>query len=90
MICAGDVTVGLPNSAIDEELAALPGEKLLVVGNHEFVNSWVRPKDYGFTAAYPTLVCDSDPSLLLTHESLATVPAGCANVHGHVLASLKK
>ena len=84
VICAGDVTVGPPNAAIDEELAALPGEKLLVVGNHEFVNNRARPKDYGFEAAYPTLICDSDPPLLLTHEPLETVPAGCANVHGHL------
>ena len=83
VICAGDVTVGPPNPAIDEELAALPGEKVLVVGNHEFVNL-PGAKDYGFEAAYPSLVCHSDPPLLLTHEPLETVPAGCANVHGHL------
>ena len=38
IICLGDVTVGASTPAIDEALAALPGNKLLVVGNHEFVN----------------------------------------------------
>ena len=84
VICAGDVTVGAPSRVIDEELAGLSGEKLLVVGNHEFVNNLADPKGYGFEAAYPTLVCDSDPPLLLTHEPLETVPAGAVNVHGHL------
>ena len=62
----------------------MPGEKLLVVGNHEFVNNLSDPKGYGFKAAYPTLVCDSDPPLLLTHEPLETVPAGAVNIHGYL------
>ncbi len=53
-------------------------------GNHEFFDNQARPKDYGFDAVYPTLMCDSDPPLLLTHEPLETVPAGCASVHGHL------
>ena len=52
----------------------LPGDKVLVVGNHECVKNRSQPKDYGFEAAYPTLVCETDPPLLLTHEPLETVP----------------
>ena len=32
----------------------------------------------------PTLLCETDPPLLLTHEPLKNVPAGCLNVHGHL------
>ena len=84
IICLGDVTVGPPVAAVDGALAALPGDKVLVVGNHEFVNNFPGAKDYGFEAAYPTVVCDSNPALLLTHEPLETVPAGCVNAHGHL------
>ena len=84
IICLGDVTVGPPVAAVDEVLAALPGDKILIVGNHEFVNNRPEPKDYGFEAAHPTLVCETDPPLLLTHEPLETVPAGAVNVHGHL------
>ena len=84
IICLGDVTVGPPVAAVDGALAALPGDKVLVVRNHEFVNNFPGAKDYGFEAAYPTVVCDSNPALLLTHEPLDTVPAGCVNVHGHL------
>ena len=41
-------------------------------------------QDYGFEAAYPTLVCETDPPLLLTHEPLETAPPGTANVHRHL------
>ena len=84
IVCLGDVTVGPPSPAVDEALAGLPGTKLLVVGNHEFVNNRELPKDYGFEALYPTLICESDPPLLLTHEPLERVPAGCISVHGHL------
>ena len=60
IVCLGDVTVGPPSSVIDEALAALPGTKLLVVRNHEFVNNRELPKDLGFEAIYSTLVCESD------------------------------
>ena len=84
VICAGDVTVGPPSPAVDKELAALPGEKVLVVGNHEFVNNMERVKDYHIETVYPTVVCETDPPLLLTHEPLETVPPGTVNVHGHL------
>ena len=65
VICLGDVTVGPANRTIDAALAKLPGEKLLVAGNHDVGG---RGKNYGFDAAYPTFVCETEPALLLTHE----------------------
>lgn len=58
--------------------------RVLVVGSHEFVNDLPGPKDHGFEAVYATLVCDSDRPLLLTHEPVETMPAGCAKVRGHL------
>ena len=81
VICLGDVTVGPASPAIDEALAALPGEKILVAGNHDVAGG---RKDYGFEVAYPTLVCETEPPLLLTHEPLTEVPAGSVSVHGHL------
>ena len=84
IICLGDVTVGVPKRGIDRALATLPGTRILVVGNHEFPIGGAGVKDYGFEAVYPTLVCETDPPLLLTHEPLDEVPVGAVNVHGHL------
>lgn len=84
IICLGDVTVGMANLGIDKALATLPGTRVLVVGNHEFPIGSAGVKDYGFEAVYPTLVCKTDPPLLLTHEPLDEVPVGAVNVHGHL------
>ena len=65
----------------------MPGEKILVAGNHDVGG---RGQDYGFEAAYPTLVCETEPALLLTHEPLTAVPAGAVNVHGHLHGALAK
>ena len=78
IICLGDITVGPARRAIDEALAMLPGDKILVVGNHEFPVGSDGVKDYGFDAVY-SLVCDMDPPLLLTREPLEKVPAGAVN-----------
>ena len=53
VICLGDVTVGPARRAIDEALAMLTGDKILVVGNHEFPVGSDGVKDYGFEAVYP-------------------------------------
>ena len=79
VICLGDVTVGPARRAIDEALAMLPGDKILVVGNHEFPVGSDGVKVYGFEAVYPPLVCDTDPPLLLPREPLEEVPAGAVN-----------
>ena len=84
IICLGDVTVGPATPAVNEVLGAMPGEKVLVVGNHEFAAGDRGVKGYGFEAVYPTLVCKTEPPLLLTHEPLTHVPPGTVNVHGHL------
>ena len=84
IICLGDVAVGIANRGIDNTLATLPGTRVLVVGNHEFPIGGAGVKDYGFDAVHPTLVCETDPPLLLTHEPLDVVPVGAVNVHGHL------
>ena len=42
-----DMTVGPPVAMLDDLLMMLPGDKVLVVGNHEFVKNRSQPKDYG-------------------------------------------
>ena len=84
IICLGDVTVGVAKRRLDQALATLPGTRILVVGNHEFPNGGAGVKDYGFEAAHPTLVCETDPPLLLTHKPLDVVPVRAVNVHGHL------
>ena len=86
ILCLGDVTVGARRAALDEALAALPGTKILVAGNHDMLVDR-PPKDYSFEAAYPTLVCETAPPLLMTHEPLKLVPRGCVNIHGHLPGS---
>ena len=84
IICLGDVTVGVANRRIDKALATLPGTSVLVVGDHEFPIGGAGVKDYGFEAVYTTLVCETDPPQLLTHEPLDEMPVGAVNVHGHL------
>ncbi len=84
IICLGDVTVGAASRGIDNALASVPGTRVLVVGNHEFPVGGAGVKDYGFEAVHPTLICETDPPLLLTHEPLNVVPVGAVNVHGHL------
>ena len=84
IVCLGDVTLREPSARILSKLSAMPGRKLLVAGNHDFVPAQEWPKTYGFDATLPTMVCNTGPTLLLTHEPLEAVPPGCVNVHGHI------
>ena len=84
IICLGDATVdGSVLAHHQEWWREAPGEKWLVLGNHDVdpVNQ-VRPLDVHRTAV--TVAAPGDPPLLLTHVPLLQVPAGCVNVHGHV------
>ena len=72
-ICLGDVTIGPALPAVDEAPAAPPGTKMVIAGNHDFAPLRPAPKNYSLEAVYPTLVCETDPTLLLTHEALDTV-----------------
>ncbi|MYD86143.1 MAG: hypothetical protein F4Y14_08145 [Acidobacteria bacterium] len=84
IICLGDVTLREPSARILSKLSRMPGRKLLVAGNHDFLPGQEWPKTYGFDATAPTMVCNTGPPLPLTHEPLETVPAHCVNVHGHI------
>ena len=84
VICGGDVA--LAGSLRPERLArvrAQPGEKLLVLGNHDMDRKG-RPSATGFDEQMMSMVIDNDPPLLLTHLPLDMVPPGTVNVHGHV------
>ena len=84
VICGGDVA--LAGSLDRERLArvqALPGRKLLVMGNHD-LNRRGRPTPTGFDEASMTMLIEHDTPLLLTHVPLDEVPPGCVNIHGHV------
>ena len=60
-----------------------PGRaKILVVGNHDLTGSGELRVD-GFDDIRSVLCIDGDVPLVFTHMPLATVPDGCANVHGH-------
>ena len=84
VICAGDVALG---KALDPprraRLDALPGRKVLVVGNHD-LGPTGKPTRAGSDEASMTLVIPGEPTLLVTHLPLSRVPAGEVNVHGHV------
>ena len=84
IICLGDATVDGNVAAHHQEWwREAPGEKWLVLGNHDVdpVNQ-VRPLAVDRTAI--TLAAPGEPPLLLTHVPLLAVPAGCVNVHGHL------
>lgn len=84
IVCLGDVTIGQPKRSTLVRMGALPGRKVLVTGNHDFMPGQEWPKSYGFDEVVPTLVCNTKPKLLMTHEPLETVPPGCWSVHGHI------
>ena len=84
IICGGDVALA---RALDPlrlaRLSAMPGRKVLVLGNHDFGPTG-KPSETGSDEASMTLVIPGEPTLLMTHIPLWNVPAGRVNVHGHV------
>ena len=85
IICLGDIAHPdmWRNRRTVLDLRNCPGERLLVLGNHDVdpVNQ-IRPFEIDRTAV--TLYAAGDPPLLLTHVPLLQVPHGAVNVHGHV------
>ena len=84
LVFVGDVAM---RQAVGEHtwqrIRCAPGSaKHLVFGNHDLTGSGDL-RVAGFDAVYAALVIDGDPPLLCTHMPLASVPAGCVNVHGH-------
>ena len=82
VICGGDVALsGSMNSKRLARVLALPGRKLVVMGNHDLKRPG-RLNPTGFVETSMTMLIEHGTPLLLTHIPLDEVPAGC--VHGHV------
>ena len=82
IICLGDISVN--GDALDHHQkwwADSPGEKWLVLGNHD-----TDPVNQRFKVDRRdvALYADGEPPLLLTHVPLRNVPSGSVNVHGHL------
>ena len=84
IICLGDVAH--PDAVRDDQLvldvAECPGERLLVLGNHDRDIGGLRRA--GFHKTCRTALCSTAPPLVLTHIPLRKVPAGAVNIHGHL------
>ena len=86
IVCLGDVAH--PDAWADRRLvldvAALPGRRVLVVGNHDLSQLEDLRDVGGFVEQHLAVLCATDPPLALTHMPLRRVPPGAVNVHGHV------
>ena len=87
VICLGDVAD--PDAWRDDclvlDLAGCPGERLLVLGNHDRDVPALRRA--GFHKTCRTTLCATDPAdppMVLTHIPLLKAPAGAVNVHGYL------
>ena len=79
----GDVTRAMtPWRKKAGTLRALPGRKIVVLGNHDFTGKG-DVADLGEDELYVTVISPGKPILLLTHLPLHEVPEGMVNVHGH-------
>ena len=89
IICLGDVAhpdAWRDHSRLQLELAGCPGERLLILGNHDF-HTREELALAGFHKQYAAAVCDTCPVLILTHMPLSRVPADTVNLHGHIHAA---
>lgn len=57
------------------QVRAMPGWKLVVLGNHDFTRKGL-PADTGCDLTSMTLVITGDPPLLVTHMAMTDVPDG--------------
>ena len=84
IICLGDV--GHPDAWRDDglvlDVAECPGERLLVLGNHDRDVAGLRRA--GFHKTCRTALCATTPPLVLTHVPLLKIPSGAVSVHGHL------
>ena len=82
IICGGDVALaGALDQVLLGRLEAMPGRKVLVIGNHD-IGPTGKPAETASDEASMTLVIAGEPTLLVTHIPLWNVPAGRVNVHG--------
>ncbi len=84
IICLGDVAHpdAWRNDGLVLDVAEYPGERLLVLGNHDRDIGGLRRA--GFHKTCRTALCATAPPLVLTHVPLLKIPAGAVNVHGHL------
>lgn len=84
VLFVGDLAMGrgLSDGAF-ARVAALPGHKTLVVGNHDVASPKGELLVTGFDEVNALLFVDGDPPLVVTHLPLRDVPGGWVNVHGH-------
>ena len=84
MLCGGDVALaGSLNKARLRQVADCPGEKILILGNHDLSRRGGVERT-GFATTWTTLLVETEPPLAFTHSPLRRVPEGVVNVHGHV------
>ena len=85
IICLGDVGGGeaWADPELAPALAACPGERLLIIGNHD-VDQFEPLGRADFRRQYAAAVCDTSPLLVLTHVPLRQVPRTAVNMHGHL------
>ena len=91
---AGDTIICLGNVAHPDawrqrrlllDLRNCPGERLLVLGNHDRDTRALA--EAGFTATCAAALCATEPVLTLSHAPLRRVPPTTINVHGHLHAA---
>ena len=90
IICLGDVAhpdAWRDHSRLQLDLTGCPGERLLILGNHDF-HTREELALAGFDKQYAAAVCDTRPVLILTHMPLSRVPTDTVNLHGHLHAAL--
>ena len=85
-MCVGDVAMqrGMTDSNFSR-IAALPGRKILVPGNHDFSGAG-KLRVEGFKEVCAMLYANGDPKLIFTHVPIPAenLPDGWVNVHGHM------
>lgn len=93
LLFVGDLAMWRDAQAVSEWMAACPGRKALILGNHDLrgrecpasIEAW---QALGFEAVADCVelpAAQDLPSLWITHYPLRreTIPAGVLNVHGH-------
>ena len=85
VVCVGDVAMkkGMTQANF-ARIAAMPGRKILVPGNHDFSGTGeLRAK--GFDEVCAILYAEGNPKLIFTHVPIRAdhLPEGWVNVHGH-------
>ena len=85
LVCVGDVAMkrGMTEANF-ARIAAMPGRKILVPGNHDFGETGELRVE-GFDEVCALLFAEGDPKLFFTHVPIRAdaIPPGWVNVHGH-------